>query len=379
MMLPSVPKSLGRLSDVFISALGSITGKNNRLALPRARSACVVLVDGLGSANLRYRAGHANFLANQLAVDGSILCGFPSTTVASLVSFSTGTSAGQHGMVGYQVYSRDRGENVNLLTGIGSANEAKHWQSQQTISELAAEQNVACYFIGPAEYRDSGFTHATMRSATYVAARSIEDRVVAAQKILNSKETALVYLYVPELDQKAHAFGSKSGEWVQKLEDLDLAVRQLTKALPANVGVLLTADHGIVDVAADRQVYLDELNIDGLISVGGDPRVLFLYFDTATGDNQLGEQVERLKSFLNKRAHVATRDEIISAGWYGQVSDEAKQRMPDVFLIANGETALYHRDFAKAKSLQMVGQHGAVSDDELFVPLLRFGAYRKNS
>jgi hypothetical protein len=49
--------------------------------------------------------------------------------------------------------------------------------------------------------------------------------------------------------------------------------------------------------------------------------------------------------------------------------------MPDLFLIANGETALYHRDFAKPKSLKMIGQHGALSDDELLVPLLKFGAY----
>ena len=89
---------------MFISALGSITGKHNRLGLPKVQSACVVVVDGLGSANLRYRAGHAPFLANQLNTDGSIMCGFPSTTVASLASFSTGVSAGEHGLVGYQIY-----------------------------------------------------------------------------------------------------------------------------------------------------------------------------------------------------------------------------------------------------------------------------------
>ena len=362
---------------MFISALGSITGKENRLGLPRAKSACVVLVDGLGSANLRFRAGHANFLANQMTKDGSILCGFPSTTVASLASFSTGLKAGSHGMVGYQVLDRQVGANLNLLTGIGSAAEARKWQAQETVSEKAAAQSVSCYFVGPAEYQDSGFTNATMREAIYVPAKTIEDRVVAAQKILNGKESALVYLYVPELDQRAHAFGSKSGEWVEKLEDLDLAIRQLTKALPSNVGVLLTADHGIVDVATERHIYLDEFPLAGLVSVGGDPRVLFLYFDQSAGDSPSPELVEALQQFVGKRAIAATRSQVVDAGWYGQVSEEALSRMPEVFLIANGETALYHRDYAKPKSLRMVGQHGAISDDELFVPLLKFGAYQK--
>ena len=362
---------------MFISALGSITGQENRLGLPKAKSACVVLVDGLGSANLRFRAGHAHFLANQLSKDGSILCGFPSTTVASLASFSTGLRAGRHGMVGYQVFDRHASAIVNLLTGLGSSTEAKKWQSQETVSEKAVSQSVPCYFVGPAEYQDSGFTFATMRGATYIPAKSLDDRVLAAKKILNDKESALVYLYVPELDQRAHAFGAKSGQWVEKLEDLDHAVRQLIKSVASNVGILLTADHGIVDVAHERHVYLDELPLDGLLSVGGDPRVLFLYFDQAKAMTSLSETIELLRAFVGKRAFVATRSDMVDAGWYGEATPEAVSRMPDIFLIAHGETALYHRQFAKPKSLQMIGQHGAISDDELLVPLLRFGVYQK--
>lgn len=363
---------------MFISALGSITGRENRLGLPKVKSACVILVDGLGAANIRYRAGHANFLASQLANDGTIMAGFPSTTVTSLVSFSTGLKAGLHAMVGYQVHDRKQGSNVNLLTGIGSPQEALAWQSRKTVSEIAFENSVDCYFIGPAEYENSGFTNVTMRGAKYVTAKTLDDRVAAAKKILNAKESALVYLYVPELDQRAHAYGSKSGQWVEKLEDLDLAVRQLTTALPANVGVLLTADHGIVDVAHERQIYLDELNIDGLVSVGGDPRVLFLYFDDQHADVASSEDcIQSIQEFVGKRAYVVGREDLIAQGWYGQVNEEARERMPDIFVIAHGETALYHREFAKPKSLQMIGQHGAISDDELFVPLLRFGAYKK--
>lgn len=363
---------------MFVSALGSITGKDNRLGLPKAKSACVILVDGLGAANIRYRAGHANFLASQLAKDGTIMAGFPSTTVTSLASFSTGLKAGQHAMVGYQVHDRKQGRNVNLLTGIGSAAEANVWQSRKTVSEVAAENTIDCYFIGPAEYENSGFTNATMRGAKYVPAKTLGDRVSAAKKILSGKESSLVYLYVPELDQRAHAYGSKSGQWVEKLEDLDLAVRQLTFSLPANVGVLLTADHGIVDVAHERQIYLDELTIGGLVSVGGDPRVLFLYLDNQHIDEaSLETCIDSIQQFVGKRAYVVSRDDLISQGWYGQVSSEARERMPDIFVIAHGETALYHREFAKPKSLQMIGQHGAISDDELFVPLMRFGAYKK--
>jgi hypothetical protein len=111
----------------------------------------------------------------------------------------------------------------------------------------------------------------------------------------------------------------------------------------------------------------------GLASVGGDPRVLFLYFDEFDHESI----TRRLSEFLGKRAYVVSWDELVQAGWYGETAEVARERMPDIFLIANGETALYHREFAKPKSLKMIGQHGSISDDELFVPLLRFGAFAK--
>jgi predicted AlkP superfamily pyrophosphatase or phosphodiesterase len=373
MMLPSVPKSLGRLSDVFISALGAITGNDNRLRFPRVKSACVILVDGLGSANIEFRAGHAPTIANQLKLDESIFCGFPSTTVASLASFSTGSKSGKHGMVGYQVFDRQQGLPVNLLTGIADLADAKQWQPMATVSEVAKDFGIPVYFVGPAEYEGSGFTNATMRGAKYVAGKSIEDRFRLAAELMNSAEPNLVYLYVPELDQKAHAHGFKSAQWVEKLEDLDSALKRFLPSVPNNCGVILTADHGIIDVDPVRHVYLDELPLRNLVAVGGDPRVLFLYFE----NHEFADQKSIIQEFLGKKAYVAEADELVSAGWFGEVDKFARDRMPDLFLISIAEIAMYHRNYAKTKSLQMIGQHGSISTDELKVPLLKFRGFAK--
>lgn len=371
MMLPSVPKSLGKLGDVFISALGSITGKENRLGLPKVRSACVILVDGLGSANLNYRAGHAPFLAQTLKRDGSITCAFPSTTAANITSFGTGVKPGQHGMIGHRIFDAQSQSQINLLNGL-TAQQALEFQPIETVAEKAKSQNVAVYSVGPADYETSGFTAASMRGSKYVAAKTFDDRVSAAKKLLSSKEPALVYFYVPELDQRAHTYGFKSGQWVEKLEDLDSAVRSLVEGLPNNVGVLLTADHGVIDVAHERQIYLDEFPGElELLSVGGDPRVYFLYFKTEPSDSHL----EQLQNWLGKSVVVARKQTVIDAGWFGSVSELAASRMPEVFLISVAEVAIYHREFANPKSFTMVGQHGSISPEELNVPLLRFASF----
>lgn len=360
---------------MFISALGAITGKHNRLNLPKVKSAVVVLVDGLGASNIEFRAGHAPTIASQLKIDGSIACGFPSTTVSSLASFSTGLRAGQHGMVGYQVFDRNSMQNVNLLTGIPSAESAKTWQPKNTVSEMATESGVQTFFVGPAEYENSGFTNATMRTAKYVAAKTIEHRFQATEKLLAESKGCLIYLYVPELDQKAHAHGFKSAQWVEKLEDLDSALKRFLQSAPKKTGVLLTADHGVIDVAVENHIYLDELEIQGLQAVGGDPRVLYLYLDS----EEVQSQKVIVQNFCGRRAYVAERSELIQAGWFGEAEEFSIERMPELFLISIGETAIYHRSFAKPKSIQMIGQHGSVSSEELNVPLLRFLGFSKNN
>jgi predicted AlkP superfamily pyrophosphatase or phosphodiesterase len=373
MMLPALPKSLGRLSDVFISALGAISGKHNRLALPSVKSACVIMVDGLGSVNLRNRAGHAPRLLAALERDGSIQVGFPSTTATSLSSFSTGDRAGKHGMVGYQIYDRSASEQVNLLTGISSRADAAKWQKSKTVSELAKEQSIDCFFVGAAEYENSGFTMATMPAAKYQPGKSIQDRFDAALNILQTKKRSLVYLYIPELDMKAHQFGAKSGEWVEKLEELESELAKFRAKLPESVGVLLTADHGIIDVDHSNHIYLDEFELPELLAVGGDPRVLYLYFENPP----TSAFASTLQDQLGSRVFVANNQQLVEAGWFAEVEEFARDRMPDIFLISIGEVALYHRDFAKPKSLKMIGQHGSISDQELTVPLLRFGAFEK--
>jgi hypothetical protein len=90
--------------------------------------------------------------------------------------------------------------------------------------------------------------------------------------------------------------------------------------------------------------------------------------------------IESLESQLLHSAHgrtvkLASKRTLIEAKWFGDdVSEVAASRMPDVFAIAVGRTALYHRDFAPAKSLNMIGQHGSVSAEELSIPLLKLAA-----
>jgi predicted AlkP superfamily pyrophosphatase or phosphodiesterase len=383
-MLPAVPKTIGRLSDVFASCLGAITGQDNRLTLPAAERVVAILVDGLGSFNIKAGAGHAPNLNRYLAQSKPIHAGFPSTTASSITSFGTGLQVGEHGIVGYKVLDPNTNEPVNQLTGWSKTIDPLKWQPQQTIAERAIASGVSAYVVGPSEYANSGFTALTMRGAQYVAANSLEQRFSTALQLMATSQTTLIYLYVPELDQKAHAFGVDSPQWLIALEELESSVAKLASSLDdkrfASAGALLTADHGVIDVPHSNQIFLDEFELPQLKLVAGDPRANYLYLADSLDDDAITETADALQAQLDatKRGsavRVLTKNQLIQARWFGaEVSTEANKRMPELFAIAIGRTALYHRDFVPAKSLNMIGQHGSISAEELSIPLLRFGA-----
>lgn len=349
---------------MFISALGAITGgENNRLRLPRVDSALVVLIDGLGFENLRDHAGHARTLSAMLSASGdnAIRCGFPSTTAVSLTSLGTGLHAGSHGVLGYQVLGAN-GVPRNMLNGWAEGENPRLWQQSQTVTEMAKASDVEVNMIAASEYVGSGFTSVFMGDVTYTAADELVERARAANRLAASRRS-LSYLYFAELDQAAHRFGVDSPQWLATLENIDLAMKELD----GNYGLLITADHGVIDVAQEAQVYLEQVpGFADAVSVAiGDPRALFCH-----GDIYLAREA---LSAAGVPGYLTTFDELIEKGWVtGQLTRDS---VPDFVLIAKGDIAFYDRRTANRRSLQMVGQHGAISDREMRVPLIRGGLF----
>jgi hypothetical protein len=368
-MLPSAPKSLGRLGEVLISALKSTLGQQNSLEFGARRSICVILVDGLGSSNLKQAGAHASFLNAQRSE--TAMCWFPATTATSIVGFATSTAPWQNGFLGYQVFDRASETPMNLLSGWSGYAAGENYQESQTISELAVDSGVEFHTVAPSAYESSGFTAATMRGSSFHGTDDIQNRFAKASQLLREPNSKIVYLYIPELDQLAHSKGAESLVWLNLLEEVDSQVRGFIESLPKIVGAILTADHGVVDVDKLNHLFIDEvIPVDSLQFVGGDTRSLFLYFKT---DIDLHAQRKILEANFSDSCYVVTAAELVSAGYWQELSGKSLNVSPDFVLLARKRVALYHRGFAKKKSMEMVGHHGSITNEELAIPLIRFG------
>jgi hypothetical protein len=376
-MLPARQFSALRLADVMPGCLSAILGEPNPVALPPVAKAVVVLVDGMGAHNVRARAGHARFLSARLGKKGVIDGVFPATTTAGIASLTTGVEPGQHGLVGYRVLHPDGDRIVNQLTGWDAGMQPETWQLRPTVFEQATAAGVPSFAIGPRRFASTGFTQAVLRGAAYVAAEKIAERFDAARLILAAEPRALVYLYVPELDIIAHAKGWESDRWLAELETVDLEVARFAGSLRADEGMLVTADHGVLDVPPEKQVLFDTVPqlVDGVRHIGGDPRCLHLYLDRNRDDVSAASLADAWRAVEGERAWVMTRDEAVEAGFFGTVAPEVMPRIGNVIVAARKLIAYYDSREEGQSARSMVGQHGSLTDEEVRVPLVRAGAF----
>ncbi|HEX4057928.1 MAG TPA: alkaline phosphatase family protein [Galbitalea sp.] len=377
-MLPGPNHDRISLADVLTSCLSALGAQANALGLPVAHRMVVILVDGLGTASLRARAGHARFMATAPGSSSSIDSVFPTTTAAALASLATGAMPGTHGLVGYTVVDRSNDRVINQLTGWDDRLDPDTWQREPTVFERVSASGLSAVAVAPARYANSGFTRAVLRGSEYRSATSIADRFrVAARWLREPGPPGLLYLYIPELDSIAHKKGWESSDWTSRLEQVDAELRRFAGSLRPGDGVLLTADHGVVDVPERAHILIDSAPelLKGVRFVAGEPRCLQLTF--SDGLDELGREgvAQAWRDAESDRSWVVTRSEAIEAGWFGEVVDEVSPRIGDLLVAARKNIAYYDSRTATKTSMAMIGQHGSWSPAEVQVPLLRFGAF----
>lgn len=377
-MLPATKTHRLSLADVLPSCLNSLRRQPNTLGLPAVDKAVVLLVDGLGTEALSARAGHARQLAPLVNRGTTIGAGFPSTTAAALATLTTGTAPGQHGLVGYSVLDCANDRVVNQLRGWDERLDPSTWQRQRTIFEQAADVSIPSFVVAAEKYRHSGFTRAVLRGAEYRSAPSIAERLAVARDILDTSERALVYVYVPELDMAAHSDGWESPLWTRQLESVDSAVWDFSATLRRREGLLLTADHGIIDIPARSHVIFgdDGRLVDGIRFVAGEPRCLQLHFEPDSSPAVRAAVVAAWRAAEGERSWIVERNEAIAAGWFGaSVDAEVVPRIGDVIVAARKNIAYYDSRVSGSGGRNMVGQHGSLTATETAIPLLRFGSF----
>ncbi|MFJ4170364.1 alkaline phosphatase family protein [Paenarthrobacter sp. NPDC089714] len=384
--VPSPPlfgdKSIAEVLTSAAASLG-VQGFANKLQLPASKRVCVVLADGLGRALLKQKASHTPFLRSVLAagqgrVPTWIDSAFPSTTAASLASLGTGLPAGSHGMVGYDVLDPAQDKVVNLLGNWDAHVDPALWQPHPTIFErVSAEVDVVT--VSLPQFGNSPMTQAALRGSRFVGGTTLHARTAAAAEAMASGGPSLMYFYVNELDKAGHRHGCQSERWEHQLEELDATVKRLSTSLPAGTTILVTGDHGMLDVPESQRIdyAADASLVAGVRHTAGEPRMVHLYLEPDAGPTTRESLLAAWRKRFGERIWLFTREQAVSAGLFGDVEAQVSPRIGDIMVAARDTLALYDTRRVRPTSLEVVGQHGSLTKAEREVPFLCFSATGK--
>ncbi len=371
----------GSICDVLpaAAALLRVPGAVDRLALAdsvddvdRVDRVAVVLVDGMGWHLLPELAGSAPLLASVLAGGSGRLsqlaCTFPSTTPSSLVSLGTGAQPGEHGILGFtlNIPGTDR-----VLNHIRWRDDPPHrqWQPLPTWFERLAQAGVSARAVLPASFMGSGLTDAAYRGAQFLPTHGNEGY---AQRVADELRAApgLVYAYAADLDTAAHVFGIGSSRWHEAASAVDALLTRLVEALPPNAALLVTADHGGLNVPADARVDLDtdpRLG-EGVRVVAGEPRVRYLHTEPGAATDVQATWSE----VLDGRAEVRSREQAVATGMFGPMNPSNMPRIGDVVVVCTGDAAVLATGHEPPETARLIGFHGAATPAEMAIPLIVF-------
>lgn len=354
------------LNNLIPSLLARLDGGTPAIKVPSAARYVVVLVDGLGSEQLDRFADHTEHLVAMRRQ--RLTCGVPSTTATSLTSLGCGVTPGLHGVTGYTFYEEGCDAVVNALTWEGGPEDIESFRQVPTQFRRmrAGGRSGATVTLG--RFDGSALTQLAFSGAESYP-REDEDEVERTVDLVSEslERHEIVYCYERLLDHRGHGYGVGSWQWLDQLGAVDDLVSGLVSLASEDVCVLVTGDHGMVNVPADHRLTIEEVPaLDGFHHVGGEGRFRQLYTDDPR------RLAWAWRSVLGERAEVLVKDEAIEAGWFGEVvTDPTRARIGDVVVAMNADWALMSTTFPGEFGL--VGMHGSLTPEEMYVPLLQAG------
>ena len=324
-----------------------------------ARKVVLLLVDGLGYE--KFKISEQKEIVPNLAKMNHkrIMTVAPTTTATALTSLTTGRPPGEHGVIGYKISVGNQTLNsLRWTTGSGVAANEINPSSFQPIPPFLGKKVPA---VSPVEFRNSGFTEAHLRNTNYEGYFLSSNITHHIARCLE-QDSRLVYAYYDGIDKVGHIHGT--GHFYDaEIALVDYLIGKIYKMLPSGTALIVTSDHGMVDVG-DSVIEINDSLMQRINTISGEAR--FLWFHPARGNHE--SLLRDLQDLYGNCAWVRTKDQILDEGWFGrQISDQAKERLGEIALLARDPVAFLDKENPGPK---LVGRHGSLTETEVYVPLI---------
>jgi Type I phosphodiesterase / nucleotide pyrophosphatase len=336
----------------------------------------LLLIDGLGFDKLEL-CPEEGFLKTHLRRKISSV--FPSTTSAALTSLATGQYPAQHGVLAWWLFLPQHQLTstplpfIDRFTGKDLTQAGVRPETLFKAAVLPPKMQAETLAVVPQGLVNSVYTNFTTGSENQAGYAEVADGFqIAADHANNCPGRSFTYLYMPQADSVAHSEGCSSPNVIGLMNLYDSLSSDLSRKLPENSCLLITGDHGQVDVSPENQLYLDSdssINQLLLCPPSGERTVPFFHVKP-------GLQHQFANEFSNQYGEyfaLLSTEEADQMKLFGpqSLSKEARERVGDFLAISPEATALNYRVPSTETELH-IGVHSGLTPREMLIPLIVF-------
>jgi len=189
----------------------------------------------------------------------------------------------------------------------------------------------------------------------------------------NSKRK-YIYAYWGGLDSACHKHGVESTEAKKHFRELDKRIKLLIKHLKnTNATVIITADHGLIDTKEENKIIRLEnhpkMQSCLELPLSGDPRTAYCYVKKS----KTKPFESYVKKEFSKVCWLHRSSDLINKNYFGlhKPSKNLSKRVGNYTLIMKDNYII--KDFVQGEEEKIfIGNHGGISREEMFVPLIIF-------
>ncbi len=333
----------------------------------------LILVDGLGQRMLERHCPEGFLAANRKATLSSV---FPSTTAAALTTLATGAWPARHAALGWWLRLTKQNRSIVTLPfverGTGTAMEQLNVTIEQALPLRPVWGRLrrdVCSVV-PHELIGSAYSTYASGGTTRIGYDRLTSGIRRVVSRVRSQLTpSLTYLYLPHLDSLMHGEGPSAGRTAILLRELDTLLGDMTAHISGQARVLITADHGQLDIPPGRTYCLpenDPLAACLVCQPTGEPRVPFFHVTHGREEEfrkrfcaRFAEDFALLSPADMQRLH------LFGPGPLGRVSLPRLGTYAGIPL----RNAKFHVQPA-GDSVHQRGAHGGLSPEEMLVPLV---------
>ncbi|MHB1711010.1 MAG: alkaline phosphatase family protein [Acidimicrobiales bacterium] len=331
-----------------------------------ANQIVLLVLDGLGWEQLVARPKLAPVLTGADGIEGWITSVAPTTTACALTSVATGRPPCDHGLFGYRLAARDT-EIMNVLKwtlGTVSQRDARQALPASTFQPYPPFPGAShpVPVITRSEFGGTGFTAAHLGSSPLRGYRVVSSLIVGIRRALSAGEP-FMYAYYDGIDKVAHEHGLDE-HYDAELKAVDSLVGDIAAELPPGAALVVTADHGQIDVGTNVELLGSEM-MEGIAFMSGEGRFRWLHVRRHAQEDLYAIATELYRA----STWVMTRDELVDGGWFGgPLRDGIIGRLGDIALVPHAPIAFL--DPADTGETRLQARHGSLTRDEMLVPLV---------